>query len=541
MNTNPASPFGALARFRCATGPKPEKTACWFGDELVFRLLFVKAATLFISLIALIGALLAPGSAQGAPKPIMVHYMPWFQSPYSLGGGHWGYHWTLNHVDPNVINPTNGEAEVASRFYPLIGPYDSADPAVLEYHVLLMKLAGIDGVIVDWYGPDDYYDYASNNRQTLDLLTYAEKAGLKFALCYEDATIGAEIRDGAKNGVRVTDANAIAHAQSELLYAQANFFGHANYFQWQHHPVLLNFGPQYFQAGSNWSAIFSVLNASNVPALFTEDNCMPTAGAGAFDWPPMELSRTNAQSPAGLVLSDAALNGYLAGFDAAAAAWPAYVSTAFPRFHDFYAQAGVRPSYGCLDDQGGNTLRETLSRAMTNASAFIQVATWNDFGEGTVIEPTAVGHEPGTEYGYTDLGIIQDFRRQYLDPAFPYHTNDLALAFRLYNLRKQYTNNVPVAAELDRIFKNIISGNSLAANARLSGLETGKPVIYGLSAANTQMQSSSDGTLATGAPVEASTDPMVWRAAQADPAGTNLTAFRTGMAEPMSRLAKVVP
>ena len=62
-------------------------------------------------------------------KTMMVHYMPWFVSqPYS---GSWGWHWTMNHFNPNVINPTNGEQEIASWYYPLIGPYDSADPAVL--------------------------------------------------------------------------------------------------------------------------------------------------------------------------------------------------------------------------------------------------------------------------------------------------------------------------------------------------------------------------------------------------------------------------
>ena len=32
----------------------------------------------------------------------------------------------------------------------------------IEYHALLMKLAGIDGVIFDWYGTADYLDYASH-------------------------------------------------------------------------------------------------------------------------------------------------------------------------------------------------------------------------------------------------------------------------------------------------------------------------------------------------------------------------------------------
>src|SRR5208283_2317942 len=102
-----------------------------------------------------------------APKKVMVHYMPWFVSqPFS---GSWGWHWTMNHFNPDDVDPKTGQQEIASQFYPLIGPYDSADPAVLEYHVLLMKLAGIDGVIVDWYGMDNFNDYGVNNSRTLAL------------------------------------------------------------------------------------------------------------------------------------------------------------------------------------------------------------------------------------------------------------------------------------------------------------------------------------------------------------------------------------
>ena len=463
-----------------------------------------------VSLLALLISFVfgASVAADAQSKPVMVHYMPWFQSPYSLGAGNWGYHWTMNHFNPNIINSTNGEQEIASWYYPLIGPYDSADPAVLEYHVLLMKLGGIDGVIVDWYGPDNYYDYLINNQRTLDIFAYAQKAGLKFSLCYEDETIQAEINGGCMNGVCVTAGTAISHAQYEMLYVQTNFFPYTNFLTWNNQPVFLNFGPQYFHTSANWTSIFSVLNGTNQPALFNEDNRLSPAGAGAFDWPPMSLSRTNAQSPTEPVLSDAAMNGYLASFDQKAGAWPAFVSTAFPRFHDFYAQAGVGPSYGYLDDQGGNTLRETLSRAMTNASAIIQIATWNDFGEGTVIEPTVVGSEPTTEYGYTDLGIIQDFRRQYLDASFPYHTNDLSLALRLYNLRKEYGNtSAVVSAELDRIFANIISGSLTAANLQLTGIESNAPVIYNLSLNGAQLQFTVGGYLSSsGIQIETTSD-----------------------------------
>ena len=422
----------------------------------------------------------APRVAHSDSKPIMVHYMPWFQSPYSLGAGKWGYHWTLNHFDPNTTNPTNGQPQIASWFCPLIGPYDSSDPAVLEYHVLLMKLAGIDGVIVDWYGPDNYYDYLANNERTLAVAAYAEKAGLKFSLCYEDSTIQAEISGGCLNSVCVTADDAVAHAQNEMLYAETNFFSRANFLKWNKHPVFLNFGPRHFASSTDWTAIFSPLATSNQPALFTENDRLAPAGTGAFEWPPMHLSKTSAASPTEPVLTAAALDAYLTAFEAGAAAWPAYVSTAFPRFHDIYAQAGVGSSYGYLDDRRGGTLRETLGRAMTNNSAVIQIATWNDYGEGTVIEPTLAGGAPATEYGYADLGIIQDFRRKYLDPTFPYHTNDLALALRFYNLRRQHLDNPSVTAELDRIFTNIVAGKITAATQELTGIALNHPVNLNL-------------------------------------------------------------
>src|SRR5262245_18192703 len=281
----------------------------------------------------------APVPTDAATKPVMVYYMPWYVAkPRSSA---WGWHWTMNHFDPDIIN-ASGERQIASWYYPLIGPYDSADPVVLEYHVLLMKLAGIDGVVVDWYGPDDHLDYRVNNERTSALFRFARKAGLKFCLCYEDRTIQQEISDGY-----LAATNAIAHAQQTMLYVQTNYFNDAAYLRWNNRPVLLNFGPQYFKQSAEWETILSVL--TNAPALFTEDNRL-AAGVGAFNWPPMWLS----QAPGtGGVLSSVALAGYLARFDQSSGSWPASISSAFPRFHDIYQKAGIRDYWGYLGDRGG--------------------------------------------------------------------------------------------------------------------------------------------------------------------------------------------
>lgn len=395
--------------------------------------------------------LAAPAASRAASKTVMVYYMPWYTAkPYSDG---WGWHWTMNHFNPDGVN-ASGERQIASWYYPLIGPYDSSDPAVLEYHVLLMKLAGVDGVIVDWYGSANFLDYGINNQATVKLFQFTRKAGLKFSICYEDQTIQHMI-DG--NYLAVGDT--LFHAQQEMLYLQTNFFSDASYLRLKGRPVLLNFGPQYFMMSSNWEDVFSVLVATNQPAFFTEDNRLPVS-TGAFSWPPMWMSQVPGT---GGVLSGAALKSYLADFDQKAANWPAFISSAFPRFHDIYQRAGVRNYWGYLGDRHGDTLRETLSRGMTNSSAIVQVVTWNDFGEGSMVEPTQ-------EYGYRDLRIIQDFRRQYLESDFSRNTNDLTMALRFYNLRRQYLTNIVVSAELDRIFTNIISGKIEVANLQLDQL-----------------------------------------------------------------------
>lgn len=406
---------------------------------------------LFLIACAFLAALVCR-PAPAAPKPLLVHYRPWFVAkPFSA---EWGWHWTMNHFDPDRLDAA-GQRQIASWYHPVIGPYDSADPAVLEYHTLLMKLSGIDGVIVDWHGAEDYLDYAANNVRTRALFEQARKAGLMFALCYEDQSIQQQV---AAN--RLPGSNAVASARQTLLYAEAAFFGDPAYLRRDGRPVLLNFGPQYFKGAGQWESIFSALQSSNQPALFTEDYRLP-AGVGAFSWPPMWLGI--APGARG-VLSVAALQNYFDRFDERAKTWPAHISSAFPRFHDIYQSAGVRNYLGYLGDRKGRTFRETLARALGNSSDMVQIVTWNDFGDGTMVEPTV-------EYGFRDLGIIQEQRRLHLDAGFAGTTNDLALPLRLYHLRRIAATNSPLSPSLDAVAARIVGNRLPEARKQIEELE----------------------------------------------------------------------
>ena len=87
-----------------------------------------------------------------------------------------------------------------------------------------------------------------------------------------------------------------------------------------------------------------------------------------------------------------------------------FVAVAFPGYHDYYAQAGVGKSYGFIDSREGKTFAESLDQAMKSGAPFVQVATWNDYGEGTQVEPTI-------EHGSRDLTELQRHLRPDADPA----------------------------------------------------------------------------------------------------------------------------
>ena len=374
----------------------------------------------------------------------LVHYMPWYQAPPVDTA--WGWHWTMNHFMPD-IKDENGRRQIASHFYPLTGPYDSRDPDILEYQVLLLKLSGIDGVIVDWYGTENSYDYATLNDSTNALFNYVKKAGLLFSICYEDQTIRIMIDNN-----HIPKEDARSNAQKEMLYLQNTWFRDDAYLRTSEQPVLFVFGPQYFKSASDWQTIFSVLNTA--PVFISEDNTVPPVTASSYPWPPMWASQNG-------VLTEQTLESYLTSFYKKSANWKYWVGSAFPGFEDIYKEAGVSEGYGYLDARDGESFKQTLQLALDNNPNAIQLVTWNDYGEGTNIEPTI-------EYGYQYLRIIQDTIRASINPDFNYTVDDLAIPYQIYQLRKQYSEDASVNAQLDQVFELIVSGDLAGAKAILT-------------------------------------------------------------------------
>jgi hypothetical protein len=393
------------------------------------------------------GTAASPNGRTGADRPLfLAHVMPWYQSrPVS---GRWGWHWTMNHFNPERSDAA-GRRMIASHYYPLTGPYDSGDPDLLEYQTLLMRLSGIDGVLADWYGMEDYRDYGMIHANTEALFAAAGRAGLGFAAVYEDQTVKHMVDDA-----HLPASRALEYGGTVMAWMDRNWFGDPRYLRLAGRPLLLTFGPQYFYGSADWESMFSGL--SSEPLFFTLDNRLSPVAAGAFPWPPM--SRSNSEG----ILTQEALDRYLAQFYAMAQTWDVLVAGAFPGFNDIYAEAGQGAGYGYLDDRDGETFRSTLRTALDHDPDVVQLVTWNDYGEGTIIEPTL-------ENGYRELETVQN-QRTLLDPAFHVSHADLRLPLRIWTLRKNRPGEPDVNAVLDRAFSLIASGDAAAAAALTDSL-----------------------------------------------------------------------
>jgi hypothetical protein len=370
---------------------------------------------------------------------ILAHYMPWYQTPQITG--YWGWHWTMNYFDPNKLD-ANGLQELASYYHPLTGAYDSSDENLLEYQALMMKLSGIDGVIADWYGAEPFLDYAVIDRASKKLIDVVNKAGLDFVICYEDQTI----RHMVENGYLV-DNEIYNQAQKELRYFQEVYASNPAYLKLEDRPVLFIFGPQYFINYNDWLTIFSIFDEK--PQVFTLDGKVGAIGDGSYPWPPMHLAQNG-------LLSTERLKSYLDSFYNDPIQKKYRAASAFPGFADIYKEAGLGYDNGVLSAQQGETFAQTLEMAFQSQPAIIQLVTWNDYGEGTIIEPTV-------EFGYKYLEMVIEKRREYIDAEFPYSVDDLDLPLRLFTLRNQYAGDKQVQLQLDQVFNAVVVGDLEAA------------------------------------------------------------------------------
>jgi hypothetical protein len=347
-------------------------------------------------------------------KSIYVHYMPWFQTQGCSGSWwHWG----------DTI------PRQKSHYTPLVGLYDSRDPDVHEYQVLEMKIAGIDGIIMDWYGINNGLpEYG-----TQPIFQTLAKAGMNYAICWEDRF-----------------ANDQGGAAPVLRFMEENFFKTEHYLKINGRPLLLTW-QHIWTSGDQWQQNMNSVSFQNKPILITRDEALKPAAEGAYGW---------INAPGGTMQ-------VMPGIDYLLKQSVTYkIPAALPRFVDMYDV-----SYGTIEDLDGEMFVNTLTRCLGSACEITQIATWNDWQEGTIIEPSV-------EFQYRDLEVIQRMRRTYIDPQFSYTPEHLRLPVRIFLERKRFKGNAKETARLDSASNALFRGQPDLAVQYLDGKSSVKPAGF---------------------------------------------------------------
>jgi hypothetical protein len=268
---------------------------------------------------------------------ILAHYMAWFGSP--------------NHIT--------------------LPDYHSQDPDLLSSQIHAAQDMGIDGFVVDWYGPasPENSDRAFIDQAFTVLLDQAEQKNFKVAICYDQGTLRS-----------VEPSLRVSRAISDVQYAVSQYFTSTAYLHYNDHPVLFVFP---YTDVVTPTDIMPAIRSAITATIFDKDPDAETLPYvdGFYAW-------VQPTDPPGWQ-SDCSEwgEGYLQWFYSTMASSPysdtITVGGVWPGFDDALASWGTGR---CMSRRCGQTWQDTWALAIEHHPSIVQIDTWNDFEEGTAIE-----------------------------------------------------------------------------------------------------------------------------------------------------------
>jgi len=266
--------------------------------------------------------------------------------------------------------------------------YRSDDRGQIARQVTDMLARGIDGAVVDWYGPDDNITGRTNEL----LLNESEARGFQFAI----AVNGKPFRKCVERGCDVTTLLI-----SELQYMEKHFEGSPVYIRWQGRPVVFFFDGNKFPF--DWRRVRAALIRSPLFVFRNTGAFDNPDSEGAFAWNAPEIA--NPSDPEAL--------RYLERFYSRAQHSPEkfVMGAVYKGFDDSRASWGQGKR---IPENCGQTWLDTFAEINRFYSASRQlpallVVTWNDYEEGTAAEP-GVGCPSGITPRLSGSVLTWDFQ-----------------------------------------------------------------------------------------------------------------------------------
>lgn len=239
--------------------------------------------------------------------------------------------------------------------------YKSTDPVQANKHVKDMISRGIDGAIMDWYGPLSTF----NNDATLALFRAAEaNPGFEFAVGYD----GGALKDTSTPTSKVI---------SDLKYAYNTFMQSPAYMRKNGRPVVTFFSMTKYSI--DWNKVRASVPGNPLFIFRNSGGFTQAQSNGSFAW----IGISSDADSMGL--------SYLANFyKVAIGREPKYaIGSVYKGFNDSLASWGDGRK---VNQQCGQTWLATFAQIAKHYSAShqldsLQINTWNDYEEGSAVEP----------------------------------------------------------------------------------------------------------------------------------------------------------
>lgn len=240
--------------------------------------------------------------------------------------------------------------------------YSSSDPAQVQRQIEDMISRGIDGVVVDWYGPNNAEDQAAQA-----VMHEAEKhPGFSFAVMVDAGAI-------KRNPCSQCSPQ---QALTKLLqYVEQHYFPSSAYVKIGGQPLVTEFNIDY-----DYSIDWDEVNASltTPPRYLFQDGggFSHPLSDGSYSWVMPQMSNDGLE--------------YLSSFYATGLGYGNLetVGASYKGFNDSLAAWGTGRT---MSQQCGETWLQTFSQvnqiySQSRQLPYLQLVTWNDYEEGTEIE-----------------------------------------------------------------------------------------------------------------------------------------------------------
>jgi hypothetical protein len=263
----------------------------------------------------------------GATTKVIAHFMPW-----------WG--------DPKHIK---------------VG-YSSHDPAQIHRQIADMISRGVDGTIIDWYGPKDFTDQTAK----LVMAEVEQHPGFTFAIMVDK---------GAIANSPCTGCNPQQTLVSLVQYVEQTYISSPSYMRVNGQPLITNFDMDLTYT-VDWAAV-KAASSTNPDFIFQHKGGFThVVSGGSYSWVIVNVT-------------DEGMD-YLSQFYGAGMASPGKetIGAAYKGFNDTLASWGENR---ITSQQCGQTWLQTFNKInslynSTNQLDAVQLVTWNDYEEGTELE-----------------------------------------------------------------------------------------------------------------------------------------------------------